>query len=396
MLQESLRLFVQAQLNNVGNSRVVCGITAGILCILAFCIPPLVVNFVSGHGRWARLAALPGMLLGLTIIVAAFNGICMGVYVFGDLRQLHKFELARPPISKPRPLSTSRQRSAISCSISSLPTTPVLPLTQPPRLSIIPPPQAHLADRRSSRSSSLGSESTSSTSSGYTPDPPGIIDISTVQYDTDAVDGPATSPVAPESRFMFSKQQDEKDTLFTSTATFIHPYDFHDGCDYKTLPEERQPLSSFDFDALPSRHDLPPQYHTVVGSDPEDSTPHAKSSSSLRQLLGRLQEKCSVKWRAPSAGLVPDKEKQTLSRRDSFSHYTSRPQNMPPRLVERDEATVRRQWKMVKAVPAFTELTHVLSPVIVRGQWEIVTKSFVIAILLSWLILGCLLAVPIR
>jgi hypothetical protein len=109
-----------------------------------------------------------------------------------------------------------------------------------------------------------------------------------------------------------------------------------------------------------------------------------------------LQEKCSVKWRAPSAGLIPDKEKQTLSRRDSFSHYTSRPQNMPPRLVERDEATVRRQWKMVKAVPAFTELTHVLSPVIVRGQWEIVTKSFVIAILLSWLILGCLLAVPIR
>jgi len=69
---------------------------------------------------------------------------------------------------------------------------------------------------------------------------------------------------------------------------------------------------------------------------------------------------------------------------------------MTPRLAERDEATVRRQWRLVKAVPAFTELTRVLSPVIMRGQWEIVMKSFVMAIFLTWLILGCLLAVPVR
>jgi hypothetical protein len=50
---------------------------------------------------------------------------------------------------------------------------------------------------------------------------------------------------------------------------------------------------------------------------------------------------------------------------------------------------------MVKAVPAFAvPLTRVLSPVVVRGQWEIVVRSAAISLLICWVILGSLLAIP--
>ena len=104
MLDESLKRFVLGQLNNVGNQRVLCGMIAGVVFMLVGAAPPLIVNFVRGHDRWLRLTALPGVWLGLTIFLAALSGICLGVYAFGDLRQLRKFELSRPSISKPQPL----------------------------------------------------------------------------------------------------------------------------------------------------------------------------------------------------------------------------------------------------------------------------------------------------
>ncbi|KAF8644547.1 hypothetical protein AX16_008421, partial [Volvariella volvacea WC 439] len=124
MLQDSLRRFVAGQMNNVGTQRVLCGIIAGTLFCLLGSIAPIVVNLVKGHSRWARLAAFPGMWLGLTILLAALNGVCLGVYVFGDLRQLRKFELSRPPISKPQPLRTSRRFD-----INSPPLSPTFPLS---------------------------------------------------------------------------------------------------------------------------------------------------------------------------------------------------------------------------------------------------------------------------
>jgi hypothetical protein len=66
---------------------------------------------------------------------------------------------------------------------------------------------------------------------------------------------------------------------------------------------------------------------------------------------------------------------------------------LPPRPVER-KVNLRQQWKMVKAVPAFTELTRILSPVIVRGQWEIVIKSTTIALILSCALFAGFVAIP--
>ncbi|KZT12030.1 uncharacterized protein LAESUDRAFT_719991 [Laetiporus sulphureus 93-53] len=102
MLNESLQRFVTATFNNVGTPRAVCGSAGGIVIGLAGSVP-LVVNFATGGSRWWRLAALPGMWLGLTIFISAMYGVCMMIYVFGDLRQLRSFELVRPPISDPQP-----------------------------------------------------------------------------------------------------------------------------------------------------------------------------------------------------------------------------------------------------------------------------------------------------
>ena len=100
MLDDSLRHFVQGQLSNMGNNRIICGIIVGILICIIGATPPLTINFVLGHERWERLTALPGLWL----IVASLNGVCLGIYLFGDLHQLRKFELARPVISQPVPL----------------------------------------------------------------------------------------------------------------------------------------------------------------------------------------------------------------------------------------------------------------------------------------------------
>ncbi len=103
-LRASLNRCVRAAYNNVGTFRATCGIVGGLVISLIGAGIPLLVELVA-HGargsRWARLAALPGLWLGLTVIVASLRGVCMMVYVFGDFRQLRRFELERPPAPVP-------------------------------------------------------------------------------------------------------------------------------------------------------------------------------------------------------------------------------------------------------------------------------------------------------
>ncbi|KAF9568777.1 hypothetical protein CPC08DRAFT_702374 [Agrocybe pediades] len=219
-LEASLRRFVNAQLNNVGNKRVMCGIVAGVIFCLIGLVPVLGSSFSRdaftspGHAwssaRLTRLAAFPGLWLGLTVLLASLNGICLGVYVFGDLRQLRKFELARPAISRPLALPgpgeyvgfsskkgkrdsmmlpmhdvPGRKASLVPEPITDIPRHPLAPVSKsvpppPPSLPLIPPPAApgsrvrahdRNASTRSSTSvftaSSSSSSSTASSSSSY-------------------------------------------------------------------------------------------------------------------------------------------------------------------------------------------------------------------------------------
>ncbi|KAF5382772.1 hypothetical protein D9615_002933 [Tricholomella constricta] len=416
-LEKCLGRFVNAQLNNVGNNRVLCGIIAGVVFCLLGALPPIVINFTHNDTRWSRLAAFPGMWIGLTILLAALNGICLGVYVFGDLRQLHKFELVRPPISKPRPLS----KQPISLPITAPPPPPnmVIPLMQPPRLSIVPPSPAHIVDHALSRTSTISSSTMSSGScsgsscsgSSYEMANPRI-EISAAYYDTDPVDGPATSPIAADPNFTFPAKVDDVhcvDSLFTNTAAFIHPYDStvdsDSDYDIPRLPEERQPMSPFDFDALPHRSPghcrslpniLPSADHEILEIK-SDVPPLLKLSAST--LLEQIQLRCNIrKWLVVSREVAAETN-ATASPRSSFGQgrpkSTANPTTQRRQHQEKGVAAVRKQFKMVKAVPAFSSLTRILSPVVVRGQWEIVVRSAAISFVITWVVLGSLLAVPI-
>ncbi|KAK7048298.1 hypothetical protein R3P38DRAFT_2868528 [Favolaschia claudopus] len=422
MLDESLNRFVTAQFFNVGNQRVMCGIVAGtIFCLLGF-LTPICFNLAEGRSRWLRLLAFPGFWIGMTVLLASLNGICVGVYVFGDLRQLRSYELSRPAISKPQPFHNSRPRPTISYPVPGV--APFMP--PPPRLTIVPPSSDHVRPPRSpSRMSD--SSTLSDISDGYSSGETGAIHISPAYYDPDPVEGPATSPIAPDmttfpSPAKHPSNNPESETqAFPPTAPFIHDFDDQpqDGHSFgrpsRTLPEERQILSAFDFDALPrcSYSVPPPQIppRTLPQPSRRNSAARVETTTKLRlspkALIERMQSRCATRWSSRHdlmalhslTDLQPPINDEKPATRSHHSRDSSHPQlNLPQhiRTVRTvDKSEVDRKFKKVRAVPAFSvPLTPVLSSVIVRGQWEIVTRSALFAFLICWVVLGCLLAVP--
>ncbi|KAI1789609.1 hypothetical protein LXA43DRAFT_1096196 [Ganoderma leucocontextum] len=108
MLSDSLDRFVVATFHNVGMPRAYCGCAGGTVIGLTGSAPILLANFLAGGSRWWRFSALPGLWLGMTIVISAMYGVCMMIYVFGDLRQLRSFELARLPVTDPSSSSSPK------------------------------------------------------------------------------------------------------------------------------------------------------------------------------------------------------------------------------------------------------------------------------------------------
>jgi len=556
MLEESLRRFALAQLNNAGTNRVLCGAVAGVIMCLLGTIPPIALNFSRGHDRWSRLAAIPGFWVGLMVFMSALNGICIGVYIFGDLRQLRKFELARPTISKPQPIPTPRRHSQMPQPRPISETNSILPMQQP-RKGSIPgslhgfPPNTQTLSRMVSISSTRESIGTSRTTSDSSD---GNVQVSPAYYDADEID---TSAIYndEESVYRFPndkityEQRERPDSIpisatrhenndyninlgsntdspspspvssvhFTTTAAFIHPFEFGDHYDeddeqtferITQLPERHQPMFPFDFDALPQRRrgsngqqlttlpsrrpsipiiQVPAQVYPPIASSSQRTstlppTPTALSTPFMMGLsssvsnpespspttsafplrvpsppapplparpswLARFQEKCGIaRWRLqigflepaqpyphpyPSANPAQPREQlhpphpssrywSTLPRdampktKSLFSNRSSwtwgkRPSSDSEKTAAasassvdgtstddvREEKTKRRLKDML-AVPAFAvPLTRVLSPVIVRGQWEIVIRSAIVALVISMSLAGVLLALPV-
>ncbi|KAG6841979.1 hypothetical protein C0991_004470 [Blastosporella zonata] len=414
MLEQCLSRFLAAQLTNVGNNRVLCGIIAGVIILLAGAIPPVVVNFTRGQPRWERVTAFPGMWIGLSVLVAAINGICLGVYIFGDLRQLRKFELERPPISKPKALgkATLPLFAPPVSRNTGTPHTPA-PFLAPPS----PPPPVHIAERRLSRtptmSSTTSSSSVSSSSEGSSAESHLMIEISGAYYDAQSVDDDPYY-YSPEANLALNEKTEDGDSIFPPrTAAFIHPYDSTIDLDLeenspKFLPQERQPISPFNFDALPPRTSSgytrsssidvksPIPTHELLEIK-SDIPPLSKVSAA--SIIEQFQLRCiPKKWLVVNREApVPDNEKEPGTPRSSFGHDLSRPERaaMPTAQRQQNIDFVQKQFKKVKAVPPFTHLTRILSPVVVRGHWEIVVRSTAIAFMITWLVVGCLLAAPV-
>jgi hypothetical protein len=349
---------------------------------------------------------------------------CIGVYIFGDLRQLRKFELSRPAISRPKPLMVPSTRPTISHPIPGV--TPILPAVQP-RLAIVPSPPAHVLSARSpSRASALSSAGSSFESHSSYSGETGAIHISPAYYDDSEVQGPATSPTAPDhtTTFTFPTKREFDETQsgtdsFAATASFIHPFDQILEEDRqlspRTCPEDRHTLSAFDFDALPRcSYAAPPQHRARRLEQPRDAVkvvpealPLPKSRLSPMAFIERMQAKCVTQWSARNTpppprdlnfraeGAQPG-EKMPHRPRDTLdASFLPHLDLRQPTRTRADRSVVRKQFKLVNAVPAFAvPLTPVLSSIVVRGQWEIVTRSAFIALFLCWVILGSLLAIP--
>lgn len=225
----------------------------------------------------------------------------MMVYIFGDLRQLRKFELSRPRISAPKPLDASSARPLISSPVpmyksdshssssflpsyafrrprsTPIPTKPITPLTIaiPER-----PPAAAVSSRiRDSVANSIAStpydssSQYSSSASSYNVD--GVepeITVSPAYFDPDpAPEGPATrtgpdvpfiadgiAVPSPSYRFGTANGHTEecrfnRTCYNNATAGFISydDDDLYDRPTGKSVEEGR--AGTFDFDSLPVR-----------------------------------------------------------------------------------------------------------------------------------------------
>ncbi|KDR82777.1 hypothetical protein GALMADRAFT_220768 [Galerina marginata CBS 339.88] len=412
-LDASLKRFVHAQFNNVGNSRIMCGIVAGIIFTLVGFIPPLALNFLHGGSRWARLLALPGLWVGITVLLTSLNGVCMGIYIFGDLRQLRKFELSRPPISKPQPLPPFKGHHPVPRPVS--PTDSILPIQQPRKQGA--PNSGSSRDRTPSIASEASSHTISSDDH---------IQISPAYYDADDIDVLATSSIYhtdPEKQDNEDKTSANPQDSFLATAGFIRPFDpmSDDEEDLQRsmdLPQRHQLITPFDFDSLPSRpkfmassdeksiHNTPAptgkQHNLLPIQIPRPPEPAVPTGT-----LARMQDKCNIApYRLQTGYLEPDTPSTTSwgpgspqAPHPSSPYWSEHPNHSSSSATATarsdPEKTMRKRLKNILSVPAFAvPLARVLNPVIVRGQWEIVIRCMILAFLLAWTIVGGLLAIP--
>jgi hypothetical protein len=388
----------------------------------------------------------------------------MMVYIFGDLRQLRKFELSRPRISAPKPLDSSSVRPLISSPVpihrlesqsssSFLPSIalrrsrPTLAEPRPdiPSLTITIPEKPAAAAvslmQRESLSGSIastpydsGGSQYSSSSSSYNVDggDPEIT-VSPAYFDPDpAPEGPATrtgpdahpfitdgiAVPSPSYRFgtagVHSEECRANRACFNNTTAGFIAYDDDDLYERPGRAAEEGRAGAFDFDSLPIRdgEDAPcicaavpaVQSSVALPLNPQEekqpdfnftqqlSPPPAFTPSALPDetrhtelkspaaFIGRVQYECNRHSVVGSTPAVPANQK--------YKSQITRPQV--------SQQTIENQYHRVQGVPAFGPLTRVMSPVVSRAQWEIVVRSAFVAMLISFTIVGSLLAIPVQ
>jgi hypothetical protein len=127
------------------------------------------------------------------------------------------------------------------------------------------------------------------------------------------------------------------------------------------------------------RHRLQPGY---LESDNDPSRPQSSSAY----------------WASPKS---PTRRAENKSVDASVTRTSSNTTNGTRKKVDEanpivKEGKVKLRLKKINAVPPFkAPLTKIFSPIIQRGQWEIVVRSAIIGLLFAWIIVGSLLAVPV-
>lgn len=480
MLNESLNRFVRAAYTNVGSQRALCGILAGCLFTLVGGVLPLVLTtgrWNSGpHIRLIRLAALPGLWFGLTVLIASLQGvsktyvtgsgmtradhhpqICLMVYIFGDLRQLRKYELARPTISRPIPMpispptpSRSTRASGQTLFIPSH-TTPFPEKTfggssslESPT-SFVPPvrPRAQFSDASLPTTSCESCESEVCSSIGCNE-----IDVSPAFFDdVPAPEGPATAsclhrpeyrlpptslaylepahlrpaevwpprmsisgstsggPVAvdPNQSMWSPRSSTRSPSEYGPTAGFI-PNDYSSNS-ASNLSDTSRSLRSqrsarcFDFDLLPANK-ISQRHHSIGGGD---GAPLPAGTMNLN-VLQSPSDPSSPCPSPPASSLSPaltdvgpflGRVQYKCNQHTSPAFPSSDPEEGSP-----TSGPPKRLWltlfipSFTAGVPAFaTPLTQIRSSVVKRAQWEVVVRAALAGAVITGVLTGIVVGV---
>lgn len=229
--------------------------------------------------------------------------------------------------------------------------------------------------------------------------------------------------------------------IWTSTASFIHPYEYsrwdedfrYDAGDEEShhghsvrihdngrraisstrprtmsigrvsaliMARERQPVDAFDFDALPAvraHHAGRPRYKKCDASPPPmNSEKESRKGVGIgklllapKELVRRFQGGCDA-----VKGVLQTVLNKSADSNRRFSQYHDDEQEKSEN--EKLPVDPASRFKKVLKVPAFqSPLTKILSPVVTRAQWEIVVRSAIFSLFISWGLLAGLLAAPV-
>ncbi|KAF8840583.1 hypothetical protein BDN67DRAFT_968266 [Paxillus ammoniavirescens] len=451
MLNESLSRFVRAAYTNVGSQRVVCGIVAGCFCTLVAGVLPLIMTSgrwnVGPHGRLIRLVAFPGLWFGLTILIASLQGICLMVYIFGDLRQLRKFELARPAISRPMPMPISApvvsrgplvDRPSISISrnhqVEKDPDK-ASPATINSVSSVAAPshPLSHTSDTPSATSCESG-DSESCSSGGCNE-----IDVSPAFFDdVPAPEGPATASclhrpeyrpssvtflptVHPRPRIYptistgsihaepgaisrNAESASRGEVEYVPSAMFI-PHDFIGDSASTGTQRSRNDAKSFDFDLLPTtRHTISPRRsHVRLDCDATVTPPPSRGRVNIPLPITNNGSNHAASI-SPSGGVGPlmGRAQYKCNNRlhplphspDSGASVQNSHSTTPTPSQERSRPTSSFALLISSFTAAFAApFTQVRSPLVKRAQWEVVVRAGLLAAIGAGVITGVVVGV---
>ena len=345
------------------------------------------------------------------------------IYMFGDLRQLRSFELARPSISGPRPIARARPRLRSLFTLTrEEPQEPPEPLPQPKDTltwSVASPtstgtPVVCLASysfRVGEHTATTDSDATNPAAARAHEEDDFGIEISPAYYHDPAPDPADAKSLRRESvrsgesrlgvviKWVLGRRTstgtgtgviDEKagshhaDTGDGSVAALADAEDdqptaafiAHEYPAPTPTPEPEPAPVQFDFDKLPAVPGMyahpgaclpmpPPPPPAVV-------MPRAKERERERE-----KEKARQWW-------------------DTCPRHPAVEATLAPRVRVRVRGTWRTRLRRVMWVPVLGPLTRVLEPVVARGQWDIVVRSTVVAALGAWIFVGCLVALPVR
>jgi len=348
ILSQSLQAFVKASFANVSSYRAICGIIAGTIISLVFGILPLLLVIFLTTSRWCRWVAWPGLAVGSTIFISSCHGLCVGIYIFGDARQLRNFELVRPTIQKTTAMAIS-------------PITPTLmtPPSSPSPAVLIRHRWMEQSIQREKETSRISIHSVLSDSRACS-----ILEDSNMDiYVSPAMD-PDTGECSPPSSLHHGESHASQE--FPKTASFISHNrivrdEHHEVHESKPAENEDQ----FDFDGLPPITTT----HGTKGSLSNSQSPEKDASSQHQLTTSRLSEVDLESGRAQNEDPAPPQTNEDNQMHEGPElHYGN--------------------------VPPFGPLTPVMSPVVVRAHWEILARSSAIGGVVSLVVVGALVGIP--